>query len=96
MVSFSLHLKFIRSQLEFRVGSILTFISYILFGLQIQRESLLKRFSRKMRSDHVYLYISSLILMIIRSLMFAVSLNLWPIANYFILLVGFIPTELLQ
>ena len=95
MVSLSLHLKFIRSQLEFRVGSILTFISYILFGLQIQRESLLKRFSRKMRS-HVYLYITSLILMIIRSLMFAVSLNLWPIANYFKLLVGFIPTELFQ
>ena len=35
MVSFSLHLKFIRSQLGFRVGSILTFILYILFGLQI-------------------------------------------------------------
>ena len=35
-------------------------------------------------------------MMIISSLMFAVSLNLWPIANYFILLVGFIPTELLQ
>ena len=40
--------------------------------------------------------ITSLILMIIRSLMFAVSLNLRLIANYFILLVGFIPTELLQ
>ena len=54
MVSFPLHLKFIRSQLGFRVGSILTFILYILFGLQIQRESLLKRLSQKM-SDNVYL-----------------------------------------
>ena len=31
------------------------FILYILFGLQLQRESLLKRLSQKMRSDHVYL-----------------------------------------
>ena len=44
MVSFSLRLKFIRSRLGLRVGSILTFILYILFVLQIQRESLLQRF----------------------------------------------------
>ena len=44
MVSFSLRLKFIRSQLGLRVGSILTLILFILFVLQIQRESLLKRF----------------------------------------------------
>ena len=44
MVSFSLRLKLIRSQLGLRVGSILTFILFILFVLQIQRESLFKRF----------------------------------------------------